>query len=116
MGPVRSLLLVVLTLVAASACDTEALPRVTGAEARELVAGGAILLDVRTLGEYEDGHIDGATHIPLVELMRRSEELPRDVPIVVYCESGVRSSRATSMLRQRGHDARDLGGIGAWSD
>ena len=46
--------------------------------------GGVVLLDVRQPGEYEKGHMPGATLIPLKEIDNRLGELPKEVPIVIY--------------------------------
>lgn len=85
-------------------------------EARRLVAEGARLLDVRTPAEFSGGHIPGAVNIPIDDLERRLGELePKERPIVVYCQSGVRSAHATQILEGAGH-ARvyDLGGMSDW--
>lgn len=90
--------------------------RTDAAEARRLVAEGAMLLDVRTPEEYAAGHIPGAVNIPVQVLGGRMDELPdRERTIVVYCRSGVRSANAANMLRGAGFTAvHDLGGMGAW--
>lgn len=91
--------------------------RVDGAEARRLVEEErALLLDVRTDGEWQSRHVDGATHIPVQELAARLTEVPEDRPVVVYCASGVRSARAVEMLREGGREAFDLGSMSAWPD
>ena len=88
--------------------------KVNGARARELVAGGAALVDVRSPAEFAGGHIDGAVNIPVGEIGQRLAEVP-DGPVVVYCRSGARSARAASTLVQGGREAvYDLGGMGAW--
>lgn len=87
---------------------------VTGADARRMVAAGATLLDVRTPDEFRDGHLEGARNIPVAELDGRIGEVPRGRPVVVYCASGSRSARATSVLRGAGYDARNLGPMDAW--
>lgn len=88
--------------------------RVNGARARQLVAEGAALLDVRTPIEFAGGHIDGAINIPVGELAQRMGEVPEG-PVVVYCRSGARSARAAGSLVQSGREAvYDLGGMGAW--
>ncbi len=75
---------------------------------------GTLLLDVRTVEEFEAGHLDGATNIPVQQLQARLDALPakKDQPIVVYCRSGQRSARATALLTQAGY-ARvfDLGAM-----
>ena len=60
------------------------------------------VLDVRTKAEYEEGHIPGATLIHAGRLPGQLAELPRDVPIVVHCQSGMRSVGAASLLRAHG--------------
>jgi rhodanese-related sulfurtransferase len=76
------------------------------------------ILDVRTTGEYQSGHIMGSILIPLQDLESRVLELPQDQgrAIVVYCRSGNRSSTAGDMLARRGHSNvyNLLGGISSW--
>jgi adenylyltransferase/sulfurtransferase len=85
--------------------------------AEEWRGGGVQLVDVREAGELAVSSIEGAMHIPLGELPRRLGELESARPIVVVCHTGVRSARATEMLRAAGFArARNLaGGIDAWS-
>lgn len=70
-----------------------------------------LLLDVRTLNEFEASHVKGATHIPLDELRFRLDEVPRDKPIVLYCRSGYRAHLALRILKENGfQDVRNLTG------
>lgn len=92
----------------------EGVTRVDGARARQLVAAGATLLDVRTPGEYSGGHVDGAINIPVDQVAASLDRIPRDHAVVVYCASGVRSARAAGVLAGAGYDVYDLGGIGNW--
>jgi rhodanese-related sulfurtransferase len=62
-----------------------------------------LLLDVRTRGEYERGHLPDALHIYIDELRGRTEDVPRARPVVVYCASGYRSHIAQQILRHHGH-------------
>ncbi len=74
-----------------------------------------LLVDVRTPGEFKEGHIPGAVNIDLQRLGQRLNEIPRDKPVVLYCRSGQRSSVAAGMLAQAGYDnIYDLGGIITW--
>jgi glyoxylase-like metal-dependent hydrolase (beta-lactamase superfamily II)/rhodanese-related sulfurtransferase len=75
------------------------------------------VLDVRNVGELITGTIPGAVHIPLAQLARRLDEIPRDRPVVVNCAGGYRSSVAASVLRKAGWpDVSDLlGGFNAWA-
>lgn len=92
----------------------ELFSRVAG-NARERVAQGALLLDVRTPAEFGDRHIPGAVNIPLQELAARLSELgPKQRSIVVYCRSGARSAVASQLMRGAGYDVLDIGGMGSW--
>lgn len=64
--------------------------------------GDKFVLDVRTKDEYEAGHIPKATQISAGKLPQRLSELPKDQPIVVHCQSGMRSPGAASLLRANG--------------
>ena len=90
--------------------------RISGSEARELVTGGALLVDVRSEGEFSGGHIEGAVNIPIQELSRRMDELgDKSDTVVVYCQSGGRSAMAKRLLESNGFvSVHDLGGIGRW--
>ncbi len=61
-----------------------------------------LVLDVREAYEYHRGHVPGAVNIPLGEVAARAAELPREVPIVVHCQHGYRSTAALSLLEQAG--------------
>lgn len=65
---------------------------------------GAVLVDVRSAREFAAGHLVGALNIPHTELRARLDELPRNVPVRVYCASGFRSYLALRVLRQSGWD------------
>ena len=90
--------------------------RVSGPQARDLVGQGALLVDVRTKSEFTSGHLPGAINIPVQELSARIGELgARDRPLVVYCQSGMRSARAVRGLKQAGFEKLyDLGPMSAW--
>lgn len=90
--------------------------RIGGSEARQLVADGAMLVDVRSEGEYSDGGIEGSVNIPIQELASRMDELgEKDRTIVVYCQSGGRSAMAKRLLGRNGFtDVHDLGRISDW--
>ena len=98
----------------AGASATSAPQRIDGPAARQKVAAGATLLDVRTPGEYAERHVDGALNVPVQELEQRLGDVPRDRPVVVYCLSGGRSAAASRMLAAAGWEAYDLGPMCAW--
>lgn len=91
----------------------DSLPSVTV----DAITDQTTVLDVREDDEWEAGHIAGAAHIPLGDVMARYGELPADEEIHVICRSGGRSARVTAWLNQNGFDAVNVsGGMGAWMD
>jgi len=70
----------------------------------------ALLLDTREQAENELGAVPGAVNIPLPELRKRCEELPKDRQVLVFCQSGVRSYIAERILKQRGFQAATVSG------
>lgn len=75
-----------------------------------------VLLDVRTVSEYREGHIPGADLIPLHDLNGRMQKLPQNREIICICRSGNRSKRATKQLLAAGYTAVNLkGGMRAWN-
>lgn len=91
-------------------------PREPDAKAHEMVQSGAILLDVRTPGEFAGGHLKGAMNIPVQELSMRVKELAKkkSKKVVIYCRSGARSATAARLLQPKGYEVYDLGPMGAW--
>lgn len=76
---------------------------------------GLVVLDVREDHEWNEGHIPGAVHIPLGELMDRRNELDPQIQTLVICHIGGRSARATAYLVANGYSAVNLdGGMEAW--
>lgn len=75
----------------------------------------AVIIDVRSLGEFSMGHVDGSINIPLQEIPERLADLrTMGRPIVLCCASGNRSGQAERFLRQQGMDNVYNGG--SWSD
>jgi hydroxyacylglutathione hydrolase len=89
---------------------------VTPAEAALLQREGAAVIDVRGLTEWEAGHLPGAPNLPLGWLRGRLADVPRNRPLVVYCQTGARSAIAASLLQAHGYDevANLAGGMAAW--
>ncbi len=79
----------------------------------ELKKNGAILVDVRSAGEFAHANAPGTINIPLQELGSRLGELPKSSPIVVACASGSRSGMARMMLKRKGY--QNVHNIGNWS-
>ncbi|MCC7043832.1 MAG: molybdopterin-synthase adenylyltransferase MoeB [Acidobacteria bacterium] len=82
-----------------------------------LEKGDVWLLDVREPREYEITKIAGSTLIPLGELPKRLDELPKDRDIAIHCKSGVRSAKAVNLLKEKGFDRVQnvRGGILEWN-
>lgn len=76
----------------------------------ELVAQGAVILDVRSPGEYASGHLRGSINIPLDKLASQTGKLKKDKPIITCCASGMRSSSARSILEAKGYTVYNGGG------
>jgi rhodanese-related sulfurtransferase len=76
----------------------------------ELIAQGAIILDVRTPGEFAQGHIKGAKNIPLDKLSSGMAKLSKTKPIITCCASGMRSGAAKNLLRKNGFETVENGG------
>lgn len=91
--------------------------RINGTTAKNLQEQGALLLDVRSAGEYRSSHLDQAVNIPVAELSRRLKELDKKRPIIVYCRSGARSASAAGILTSSGfkhvHDLGPMRNMGA---
>ena len=75
------------------------------------------LLDVRTLGEYQQVRLEGAQLIPIDQLIKRLDEVPKDRPILVYCAVGSRSAQVVNYLARKGYpELYNLyGGIYSWA-
>ena len=76
------------------------------------------ILDIREIHEVETSHLENAAHIPMAFCLSRQTEIPRDIPVVVYCRSGARSSAIVSALMSK-YDFTNLhslsGGMTEWA-
>lgn len=83
-------------------------------QAKSLI-GSVPFLDVREPFEWDAGHIEGSTHIPMGEVTSRVQELDAGQPIVVVCHVGQRSALVAEWLGGHGFEAHNLeGGLAAW--
>jgi rhodanese-related sulfurtransferase len=73
-------------------------------------------IDVRTPGEFKGNHIHGFKNMPLHQLAQKSNELSKDKEVVVICQSGMRSLKATKVLKKLGFTkiTNVKGGVSAW--
>jgi len=78
--------------------------------ARRIRRGEVTVVDVRPAAEYEAGHVEGARSLPINELRRRLDSLPRDGELVAYCRGPycVFADDAVRLLRRQGFEARRL--------
>ncbi len=94
----------------------EALKKMFGigpkADFKELIKNGAVIIDVRSKGEFQGGHIRGAINIPLDRIQSEASKLKKDKAIITCCASGMRSSSAKSLLQAKGFEVYNGGG---WS-
>ena len=87
-------------------------------DAVRLMNQGALLVDVRSREEFEGGHVLDARHLPQEEVAGAAESLKkyRDKPVIVCCESGMRSGAAARVLKAQGFAkvVNLRGGLAAW--
>lgn len=85
------------------------------AQKRLLDEKAPIVLDVRMKNEFASGHIKGAKHIPLNDLDKHMNELPKDREIMCICHSGIRSNMAAARLQRAGYRVINIrGGMMGW--
>jgi phage shock protein E len=109
------------TLATLSACAPPVPPASTSdqahvepAKARKLFKEGAFLFDVRGPDEFKKAHIEGAENAPLATIDSRDIG-PKDTPIILYCDNGVRAAKAAATLRAKGYThVYELGGMSNW--
>ena len=94
------------------------IPQMTVYELNEWLDEGrdVVVVDVREPSEWREGHVEGATHLPMLEAVKRLGELPADRPKAVMCAGGLRSSTVISALERHGvrHCHNVTGGMTAW--
>lgn len=89
------------------------LKRLFGCQSVDLKAlkeQGAVILDVRTPGEFKSGHIKGAVNVPLQVLDQQLAKLDKNKTIITCCASGMRSGSAKSLLQSKGFIVHNGGG------
>jgi len=85
-------------------------------EAKRRQDAGALLVDVRELHEWQEGHARGALHVPLGDFDRRMGDIPKDREVLLICRSGNRSRTAARLLERAGYTlvVNVQGGTSAW--
>ncbi|MGG7033658.1 MAG: rhodanese-like domain-containing protein [Flavobacterium sp.] len=78
---------------------------------KEFIEKGAVIIDVRSPGEFTSGHIKNSKNIPLNIIESKIEEIKKmNKPVITCCLSGMRSSQATSILKRNGIEVMNGGG------
>lgn len=82
-----------------------------GGQTQELLEKGAVIIDVRSPGEFAGGHVKGSKNIPLQSIENRIKEIKKmNKPVVACCASGGRSGQATEIMKRHGIEAVNGGG------
>lgn len=69
---------------------------------KSIIEEGAFLVDVRTAGEFAEGHVKGSVNIPVDKVQAQLAKFKNKKNIIVFCRSGGRSSQAKTILQQNG--------------
>ena len=81
----------------------------------EVASGRALLLDVRTQMEWNKSHAKNALRLDVNDIIGgKTDELPKDKKIYLYCRTGSRAGLAAELLKSRGYDAQNIGGLVDW--
>ena len=81
-----------------------------GVDLAEKMKEGAIIVDVRSPGEYAGGHVKGSKNIPLGNINAKMETIKKwNKPVITCCASGMRSGSAASILKRNGVEAYNAG-------
>lgn len=79
---------------------------------QQLVKEGAVIVDVRSPGEFQGGHIKGSINVPLQSIQSSLGKIPKNKTVITCCASGMRSASAKSMLKSAGY--ADVHNGGGW--
>lgn len=102
---VKNLFLAGLATSVLTTAATAAMQNINAVDMQKIIKQTAdvYLLDVRTLGEYQQKRIKGSRLIPIDQVQNRINEIPKNRTIIVYCETGVRSALVGRYLDQLGY-------------
>ena len=78
---------------------------------QDMIKNGAVIIDVRSPGEFQGGHVAGSTNIPLQEIEKNVDKIKKmNKPVVLCCASGMRSGQASNFLKSKGLECENGGG------
>ncbi|MEN2768422.1 rhodanese-like domain-containing protein [Ornithinibacillus xuwenensis] len=112
------IVMLIVLLIVTRFLPVKGITNITIQEVKEKLSKNNIqFIDVRTPGEYRRNHQVPFQNIPLYELTSRTNELNKSLEIVVICQSGIRSSKASRVLKKRGFNqiSNVKGGMSAWN-
>ena len=83
-------------------CETE----ISNEQLEKMIKEGTILLDVRSIQEFEEGHMESAISLPVYDIKKKYQEVLKDKSqiIIVYCSTGHRSEKAQKILKKLGYE------------
>lgn len=115
----KKLSLLLLLLIGLTACSsTASVTKISAKEAKEMMdTQEVIIVDVRTIEEFNEGHIENAINIPVETITAAPTELSdKEKTLLIYCRSGNRSAQASEKLAELGYtNVYDFGGIIDWT-
>jgi rhodanese-related sulfurtransferase len=122
----RLFIIFIIVLIFMCGCSSEEkikVVKVSKEEAVQMIKEGALLVDVRTYTEFNQGHIERAINIDVQDILKMKDSLnynntsvSKNKKIIVYCRSGSRSNTAAQKLMELGYSSvYDLGSIDNWS-
>ncbi len=77
---------------------------------KELKSNGALIVDVRSPGEFKQGHYSGSVNVPLDRINQKIGNIKKKKkPVIAVCQSGMRSGRAVAIMKQNGIEAYNAG-------
>ncbi len=71
---------------------------------KEVISNGAVIVDVRTKGEFQSGHLRNSINIPVANLPQNLKKLNKNKPVITCCASGARSASARRILKSNGFE------------
>jgi rhodanese-related sulfurtransferase len=97
---------------------TSSFASITSQDLIRLMNQGALVLDIRKPEEFQQGHVNGAKHLPADQILTAGDSFKRfkDKPVVVYCDSGSLAAAAVRQLNQQGFTKAFTlrGGFSGW--
>lgn len=113
-----AVLALIAVLVYESRMRTSAYASISSQDLIRLMNQGALVLDIRKPEEYQQGHVNGARHLPSDQILKAGDTFKRfkDKPVVVYCDSGSLAAAAVRQLNEQGFTKAFTlrGGFSGW--